>query len=202
MKYLLLTIALLFAGAGFAGTSFEDGDKTDVCQGSTCDGGSAVPASAAYSAAASASASLSTSASSSYSGAVSESTQGQDQAQGQSQSVTVNAAGGGGKRPVSTAYAPSVQPTAPCYVPVNAGASGVGFSASLGTAVHDKECTALETIRIGQASENQYVRDLAAELLARKLEGYLDDEPDEEPAITFNPNVVSNVDRVTGLPSY
>ncbi len=82
--------------------------------------------------------------------------QSQIQGQGQKQAtensnnstVTVNGDNFEAKRiPVSTAYAPSIAPTAPCALAVNAGVSVIGLSGSFGKAYIDENCAKLEAVR-------------------------------------------------------
>lgn len=82
--------------------------------------------------------------------------QGQIQGQGQKQStensnnssVVVQGDNFEARRiPVSTAFAPSIAPTANCALSVSGGVSVIGFSGSFGKAYIDENCAALEKIR-------------------------------------------------------
>lgn len=72
------------------------------------------------------------------------------QAQGQAQQNTssVNVDGDHEARnPVSTAYAPSIAPTANCALSVSGGVQVMGLGASFGKAYVDENCAALEAVR-------------------------------------------------------
>lgn len=51
------------------------------------------------------------------------------------------------RNPVSTAYAPSIAPTALCALGVSGGAQGVSFGLSFGKSYIDENCQVLEQIR-------------------------------------------------------
>lgn len=51
------------------------------------------------------------------------------------------------RNPVSTAYAPSIAPTAPCMGSTSGGAQGVGFGFSIGSTWTDDNCVLLEQVR-------------------------------------------------------
>lgn len=70
------------------------------------------------------------------------------------------------------AYAPSVQATTPCLVPVNVGVSG-GIGVSFGSGVLDEGCEMRETARLGLLSDNASTRALADQVLQTKLRGYI-----------------------------
>jgi hypothetical protein len=161
MNKTLLAVALVaLMGGAYAGT---DKDTGEVCQGSTCNGGGGGGA-----------------------GGSSEATGigvgvGIGYANSRSRAVNntqvnVNAgsAGGGGGtyrvKNVPTAVAPSIDPTAPCAIPVSGGGSGVGFGVSFGSAYVDEGCEMRELIRIGLTSGNAVAEDKAAQLLNRQLD--------------------------------
>lgn len=82
--------------------------------------------------------------------------QGQIQGQGQKQSTensnntNINVQGDNFEArriPVSTAFAPSIAPTANCALSVSGGVSVIGFSGSFGKAYIDENCAALEKVR-------------------------------------------------------
>lgn len=65
-----------------------------------------------------------------------------------SNSVTVQGDNFEARRiPVSTAFAPSIAPTANCALSVSGGVSFIGFSGSFGKAYIDENCAALERVR-------------------------------------------------------
>jgi hypothetical protein len=67
-----------------------------------------------------------------------------DNANNSSNSVNVESA----RNAVSTAYAPSIAPTANCALAVSGGVSVIGFSGSFGKAYIDENCAALEQVRM------------------------------------------------------
>ncbi|MCB9020174.1 MAG: hypothetical protein H6546_07580 [Chitinophagales bacterium] len=113
--------------------------------------------------------------------------QGQDQMQEQSQtskqanaqSMTYNEADGvhySGEysvKNVPDAVAPSIDPTAPCAIPLTGAGSGVGFSLGLGTAYVDVGCEMREVVRLGLMSGNAAVNAKANEVLSTELDKYL-----------------------------
>jgi len=117
--------------------------------------------------------------------------QGQGQEQGQSQSskqanaqsMTYNEANGvhysGGYeakiRNTPDAVAPSIQPSAPCAIPLAGAGAGPGVSISLGTAYVEKGCVLRETVRIG-LSGDAVSRNLANQVIQGKLLEYLEQE--------------------------
>lgn len=81
-----------------------------------------------------------------------------------SQSVTVNGDTfeAQARNPVSTAYAPTIMPTAPCMGSTSGGAQGVGFGFSIGGTWIDENCQLLEQAR---AVSNLGERAVAIEML-------------------------------------
>lgn len=75
--------------------------------------------------------------------------QGQSTANANNSSVTVTGDNYNESRnAVSTAYAPSIAPTANCALAVSGGVSVIGFSGSFGKAYIDENCAALEQVRM------------------------------------------------------
>jgi hypothetical protein len=86
------------------------------------------------------------------------------------------------------ALAPTVHPTAPCYVGAGIGIGVPGFSGSLGGAYYDEECRKWETVRIAQSDNSHIVRALASQVLYEQLMSYLEeDEPKKEEAVSAPP---------------
>lgn len=79
---------------------------------------------------------------------------------------------------VPDAIAPSVQPTVPCAIPVNAAGSLVGGALSFGTAYIDTDCNLREDIRLGLSGDS-VSRNLANQVIQVRLRGHLDDAADE-----------------------
>lgn len=74
--------------------------------------------------------------------------QGQEQRLNNDNSINVEGDSFNQRRiPVSTAFAPSIAPTANCALSISGGFSVIGFSASLGKAYVDENCANLEKIR-------------------------------------------------------
>jgi len=64
--------------------------------------------------------------------------------------------------PVSTAYAPSIAPTAPCMGSTSGGAQGAGFGFSIGGTWTDDNCVLLEQVR---ATSNLGEKEVAQEMM-------------------------------------
>jgi hypothetical protein len=64
-----------------------------------------------------------------------------------SQSTNLTVQGDDYDIPVSTAYAPSIAPTANCALSVSGGVQVMGFGGSFGKAYIDENCAALEAVR-------------------------------------------------------
>lgn len=77
------------------------------------------------------------------------------------------------------ALAPTVHPTAPCYVGAGIGIGVPGFSGSLGGAYYDEECRKWETVRLAQSDNNHIVRALASQVLYEQLMDYLEKDNTE-----------------------
>jgi hypothetical protein len=77
-----------------------------------------------------------------------------DNANNSSNSVNVESA----RNAVSTAYAPSIAPTANCALAVSGGVSVIGFSGSFGKAYIDENCAALEQQKPCYARINHMLR--------------------------------------------
>lgn len=122
--------------------------------------------------------------------------QGQDQAQGQSQSskqanaqsMTYNEADSmhySGeytvKTPVGTAVAPSIDPTAPCAIPLTGAGQNFSVGLSIGTAYVDKGCEMRETVRLGLMGDEKS-QNMANMVIRGQLQGYLDEQREEEMA--------------------
>lgn len=82
------------------------------------------------------------------------------------------------------ALAPTVHPTAPCYVGAGIGIGVPGFSGSLGGAYYDEECRKWETVRLAQSDNNHIVRALASQVLYVQLMAYLEEPEKKEEAVT------------------
>ena len=156
MKKTLATLALLmFAAGAYSGTNKDTGE---VCQGSTCNGGTGgagQPVSVVV---------------------------------GNEVSVAGGGGGSDHKgtydKYTPSAAAPSIDPTVPCAIPVTAGIGVPGLSASGGTAYIDEGCELRELIRIGLTSGNAVAEDKAAQLLNRQLDEAL---AESEEAVASGP---------------
>ena len=68
-----------------------------------------------------------------------------------------------------SAYAPSINATVPCLVPISSGVGVPGFSGALGTGVVDTGCEQREIVRIALESEDPAVREKADLVLHYQL---------------------------------
>ena len=114
-------------------------------------------------------------------GGDSDQKQQQQQDTDQANSQTVNAGPSGNiddtyEDFVSAAYAPSVQPTVPCLLPMNGGIvlPAVG-SLSAGSGTIDVECERRETARIGLGSADPQTRQMANTLMQNMLRNMIQD---------------------------
>jgi len=109
--------------------------------------------------------------------------QGQSSKQANAQSMTYNESEGvhySGSyeakiRNTPDAVAASIQPSAPCAIPLTGAGSGPGVSISLGTAYVEKGCVLRETVRIGMSGD-AVSRNLANQVIQGKLLEYLEQE--------------------------
>lgn len=133
--------------------------------------------------------------------------QGQLNKQRNNQEMTYNEADGvhysGGytvrQKNVPAVSAPSIDPTAPCAIPLSGGGSGVGFGVSFGSAYIDEGCEQRELIRIGLTSGNTKAADKAAKLLNRQLDEALGEDEEDE-AVASGPS--STNEGVFALTNY
>ena len=134
--------------------------------------------------------------------------QSQSSKQANAQSMTYNEATGmhySGEYTVKTvpdAIAASIQPTAPCAIPLTGSGSGVGFGLSLGSAYVDKGCEIREDIRLGMSGDEESRR-LANKVLHSRLKAHLN-EGDEDEVVSVSKKDADNDGAANffGLTSY
>ena len=136
----------------------------------------------------------------------SSSDQQQSQDTDQANSQTVNAGPEGNINDtyedyVSAAYAPSVQPTVPCMLPINGGIvlPALG-SLSAGSGTIDVECERREAVRIGLASRDPQTQQMANQVMQNMLAKMLEPEPgkDEVAVTRIKGDAISNYDSLFG----
>jgi len=95
---------------------------------------------------------------------------------------------------VSAAYAPSVQPTVPCLVPINGGVvvPAVG-SISAGSGAIDRGCEMRETIRIGLSSNDPSTQSIANAVLQNMLVDMLNEQTEIETPVVESTSPISQV---------
>jgi hypothetical protein len=161
MKHLLAVVLLAFSVSAFAGNNNNQNNSDNITNNYTSNVANAVGLGGTGGNATALGGSSNvdvrnTNLNSANSSVNSSNVQGQIQGQGQKQStensnnstVTVSGDNFEARRiPVSTAFAPSIAPTANCALSVSGGVSVIGFSGSFGKAYIDENCAALEKIR-------------------------------------------------------
>lgn len=132
--------------------------------------------------------------------------QGQLQGQAQGQSVTYNEAkqdySNTYEEYATAAYAPSINATVPCAIPVTGGLQlpGVG-GLSGGSAYVDEGCELRETVRLGLTGDAQS-RDMANAVLQQQLAGYIQVESDDAPAASESASRDGGLDGYAGLTGF